>query len=373
MTRGLFDKLFGQSMQDTCRIAELEADLLRRTMERDAFKARLERIEKQPAGEPSSYDACTIAYLKKESAGFKARAEKAEAERETACARLHAAEKRLAEDRSACDEKVSALLTANGNVFNRAEKAEKQLADMTTLQTLTCRDLRAANERHDALRRRVLEACSDQPIKTTVNGIGPGQVHYEPVEHAPVSAKLDAPVAPVRPAELWAVERMLPNGKWEFCSVSSRTWDEANAHCEAQEKVSRHQPHRVNRLPFCIESTPVRRTAQESADTAFIKAMASASDSGASSVGVAAIAKERLRQIDRFNFSALRDMREYQRGELMGAAASYLWSAMTGRSRPPGNWPWAPASFRPTSKRRCLEKAGALIAAELDRMSATGE
>lgn len=87
--------------------------------------------------------------------------------------------------------------------------------------------------------------------------------------------------------------------------------------------------------------------------------------------GVGRIAAERQRQIEAEGFDLAHDD-HYEFGELAVAAVCYAmnpddpaWSdtVMT-------LWPWAPEWFRPSPERRIrdLEKAGALIAAEIDRL-----
>ena len=95
--------------------------------------------------------------------------------------------------------------------------------------------------------------------------------------------------------------------------------------------------------------------------------------------GVERIAAERRRQIEVEGWSPDRDSR-HQSGELARAAAPYAIQAAgrTGRFEV-GNqwwttlWPWNAGWWRPTPNDpiRELEKAGALIAAEIDRLLAT--
>lgn len=95
------------------------------------------------------------------------------------------------------------------------------------------------------------------------------------------------------------------------------------------------------------------------------------------SVGAKAITAERLRQITREGFTPDLDMR-YTAGELLSAAKAYLTAANRRQTGHHGDtpedeamiceWPWEPETFRPVSYRRDLEKAGALLAAEIDRL-----
>lgn len=100
--------------------------------------------------------------------------------------------------------------------------------------------------------------------------------------------------------------------------------------------------------------------------------------------GVRAIAEERVRQITEEGWSAEHDD-AHDRGELTAAATNYLIYA--GRQilgfepvdvgMPPESyygWPWDPEWWKPADNPlRNLEKAGALIAAEIDRLIAARE
>jgi hypothetical protein len=96
--------------------------------------------------------------------------------------------------------------------------------------------------------------------------------------------------------------------------------------------------------------------------------------------GVQLIEDERLRQIEGEGFSDERDDR-YIAGELVGAAICYALVTKPGNadrtgldcysSRLCGQWPidWDRANWKPTPDRiRNLVKAGALLAAEIDRL-----
>lgn len=94
--------------------------------------------------------------------------------------------------------------------------------------------------------------------------------------------------------------------------------------------------------------------------------------------GIESIAAERQRQIEVEGFAPEKDA-EYVHGELVDAARCYLMAAFFERvfGRPPnlqelgelGFWPWDSSWWKPEGGRvRNLEKAGALIAAEIDRL-----
>jgi len=78
-------------------------------------------------------------------------------------------------------------------------------------------------------------------------------------------------------------------------------------------------------------------------------------------VGAQRISGERKRQIEREGWSAEHDD-EHKNGELRDAAACYLTLATD-------RWPWSLADWKPSDAPiRNLVKAGALIAAEIDRL-----
>ena len=93
--------------------------------------------------------------------------------------------------------------------------------------------------------------------------------------------------------------------------------------------------------------------------------------------GVELITNERVRQISVEGWSALHDA-EHTRGELSAAAASYAMAAsaqvLHGRETmtdimPPSQWPWSVGWWKLSNDPiRTLTKAGALIAAEIDRL-----
>lgn len=88
--------------------------------------------------------------------------------------------------------------------------------------------------------------------------------------------------------------------------------------------------------------------------------------------GIEAIAKERSRQIKEEGYSATRDDR-YTKNQLALVAASYLLTIKRKSLRYPPNfwpagWPWTSWKPEPGNRKRELEKAGALIAADWDRI-----
>jgi hypothetical protein len=98
------------------------------------------------------------------------------------------------------------------------------------------------------------------------------------------------------------------------------------------------------------------------------------------------IAQERARQIEVEGFDAEHDDLYVDRSLALAGAAyadAASWAkdkrmvrmAMSEGDAPPSWWPWAKSWWKPTTRRRDLIKAGALIIAEierLDRISALG-
>jgi len=89
--------------------------------------------------------------------------------------------------------------------------------------------------------------------------------------------------------------------------------------------------------------------------------------------GTALIASERLRQVSIEGWTPEHDAK-HSGGELLRAATSYLDAAygqVVGRSvkvSPPMGWPFDQSWWKPSDSVRNLAKAGALIAAEIDRI-----
>ena len=82
--------------------------------------------------------------------------------------------------------------------------------------------------------------------------------------------------------------------------------------------------------------------------------------------GAELIVAERKRQIEVTGWDADHD-ENHQDGELWHAARCYL-SLKPGDIRMPGGWPWDQGDFKPKSRIENLVRAGALIAAEIDRL-----
>lgn len=101
-------------------------------------------------------------------------------------------------------------------------------------------------------------------------------------------------------------------------------------------------------------------------------------------IGVRRIAAERQEQIDLHGYKPADDQ-AYVNGELLRGACAYLLLASEHAVKEAGVsqedmvreatalWPWAAEAFKPSEDpRKNLAKAGALIAAEIDRLHAMG-
>lgn len=95
--------------------------------------------------------------------------------------------------------------------------------------------------------------------------------------------------------------------------------------------------------------------------------------------GVASIAEERRRQIEKEGWSSSNDDVFQASGEMAVAASCYAFEAsrtpaqrQRSLGRPPKTWPFKAKWWKPTTPIRDLEKAGALIAAEIDRLRRAG-
>lgn len=91
--------------------------------------------------------------------------------------------------------------------------------------------------------------------------------------------------------------------------------------------------------------------------------------------GVSAIAEERKRQVEVEGWTPRHDD-QYESFELPLAGASYALQATlldggmgaSAVTEPPSCWPWHRGWWKPKDRRRNLARAGALIAAEIDRL-----
>ncbi|MDO4641705.1 MAG: hypothetical protein Q4A84_08430 [Neisseria sp.] len=88
--------------------------------------------------------------------------------------------------------------------------------------------------------------------------------------------------------------------------------------------------------------------------------------------GTVQIHKERQHQIEALGFTRQKDM-AYRHGELAEAAQAYLMADGSPDAACPDIWPWSEKMWNPQSRINNLVRAGALIAAEIDRLqSETG-
>lgn len=85
------------------------------------------------------------------------------------------------------------------------------------------------------------------------------------------------------------------------------------------------------------------------------------------------ILRERARQVTEKGYNANSDD-AYVKNELAGASLAYNMSATGNTAVAAYCWPWDLTSFKPTTPRRDLIKAAALLVAEIERLDrATGE
>lgn len=87
--------------------------------------------------------------------------------------------------------------------------------------------------------------------------------------------------------------------------------------------------------------------------------------------GAELIAAERERQVSEEGWSPEHDD-DHADGSLRRAAICYARLELGGGWDVPNDWPWEPESWKPRDDITCLVKAGALIAAEIDRLQRAG-
>lgn len=86
--------------------------------------------------------------------------------------------------------------------------------------------------------------------------------------------------------------------------------------------------------------------------------------------GVELIAEERIRQIENECYSEQHDD-EHKKGEMAISAASYALTDIR-QDIAISLWPFGSCEFKPKSRIKNLIRAGALIAAEIDRLQRAG-
>lgn len=84
--------------------------------------------------------------------------------------------------------------------------------------------------------------------------------------------------------------------------------------------------------------------------------------------GIEQITEERNKQISKYRYNGYHDSK-YKNMELLGCALAYLNSAIFGASIGSEDWPFSNDSFKDEGYTENLKKAGAFIAAELDRLN----
>lgn len=84
--------------------------------------------------------------------------------------------------------------------------------------------------------------------------------------------------------------------------------------------------------------------------------------------GIEQIREEREKQIGKHGYNLKHDQKHFNK-ELLFAALAYLNSAIYGTSVGHEDWPFENIYWRPEGYIDCLKKAGAFIAAELDRIN----
>lgn len=119
--------------------------------------------------------------------------------------------------------------------------------------------------------------------------------------------------------------------------------------------------------------TPQMASAQRSIAEELMAAKSRISELEAANIlpAVMRLVAERKRQIAAEGWTPAHDD-EHVFGELATAAACYAWRAVwqtaAENDEPPNNWPWDDAWWKPDTQERMLEKAGAMIVAELERL-----
>lgn len=86
--------------------------------------------------------------------------------------------------------------------------------------------------------------------------------------------------------------------------------------------------------------------------------------------GIELIRDEREKQIAKHGYTVQHDVETTTTGELIKAAESYIESSECFAGLGFDHWPWNKMSYKPESMKRDLIKAGALIAAAIDRLNA---
>lgn len=88
--------------------------------------------------------------------------------------------------------------------------------------------------------------------------------------------------------------------------------------------------------------------------------------------GIQQISEEREKQISKYHYSPEKDLR-WKNNELLFGALAYLNSVLYGHSVGEEDWAMDRAFWKPENDIENLKKAGAFIAAEIDRRQLAGE
>ncbi|KVW13839.1 hypothetical protein WK91_21240 [Burkholderia cepacia] len=119
-----------------------------------------------------------------------------------------------------------------------------------------------------------------------------------------------------------------------------------------------------------LEATNAARSC-EASRTSQATAVADTGEAGLTAA-VRDVLAERRRQVEAEGWTPEHDD-EHEDCEMALAAIVYAESAVGYHVNCPDTWPWSPKWFKPTTPRRDLVKAGALILAEIERLDRTGE
>lgn len=84
--------------------------------------------------------------------------------------------------------------------------------------------------------------------------------------------------------------------------------------------------------------------------------------------GIEQITEERVKQITKYGYTGYHDA-GYKNKELLFGALAYLNTAIYGSGLGKENWPFSEEYYKDEGYVESLKKAGAFIAAELDRLN----
>jgi hypothetical protein len=160
-------------------------------------------------------------------------------------------------------------------------------------------------------------------------------------------------------------------GREDQVAADVHTWQAAEQEMEALRQRTERAEAALREIReaqgrVCAEYDTCQHIACQSSYAAWAIADAALAEVSREPSGVGLIAAERRRQVEAEGWRTKHDDR-HDRDELALAAARY---ALPARHRIAVAWPWDASSWRPTpdDRMRELVKAGALIAAEIDRL-----